>query len=332
MNFSNVLIKPQFSTITSRKDVKLIDTYHFKNSNTKWTGIPIISSNMTTVSNFQTLPVMARNNLLTCLPKHLNQTLIEYIPSEVYLFSENIILSCGSSNKDIDLLQRVLKHLERNNIHIKFICMDVANGYVNKFHEACRTVRNMYPDKIIIAGNVVTKEGVQLLADTGVDMVKIGIGNGSVCITRNKTGVGVPQLTAVYECSKMAKEYGVKIISDGGVNQPGDFAKAYVGGADFVMSGSIFSGHKENSTDIYTKDGVQYTSYYGMASKKAVDQHFGGLKDYRAAEGKEIDIIYKGELKDTIKDLLGGLRSTCTYLGKNKLSNIVSNGELIILN
>ena len=187
----------------------------------------------------------------------------------------------------------------------------------------CKRVREQFPNKIIIAGNVVTREIVEeLILDGKVDVVKIGIGPGSACTTRLKTGVGMPQLSAVLECSDAAHGVGGHIISDGGITCPGDMAKAFGGGADFVMVGGQFAGHDENPGDIIEENGKQLKLFYGMSSETAQKKHYGSMAKYRSSEGRVLKIPYKGSLHNTVTDYLGGLRSTCTYINASCIKHM----------
>ena len=188
---------------------------------------------------------------------------------------------------------------------------------------------------------MVTADQTQELILNGADIVKVGIGPGSVCTTRIKTGVGYPQLSAVIECADAAHGLGGHIIADGGCTCPGDVAKAFAGGADFVMLGGMLAGHDEGGGEIVTKhiatggayktpegtfipyfEEQNFVQFYGMSSKAANDKHFDGLKEYRASEGREVFVPYRGALKGTLQDILGGLRSTCTYAGASRLKHL----------
>ena len=222
-------------------------------------------------------------------------------------------------------------------LKFKYICIDVANGYSESFVAFVRKVRSTFPTHVIIAGNVVTSEMTEELILSGADIVKVGIGPGSVCTTRIKTGVGYPQLSAVIECADAAHGLGGHIIADGGCTCPGDVAKAFAGGADFVMLGGMFAGHDEGGGEVITRafqtneilvtsegehfarELKQFVKFYGMSSEAANNKHFGGLKNYRASEGREVLVPYKGALEPTVVDILGGLRSACTYVGASKL-------------
>ena len=169
---------------------------------------------------------------------------------------------------------------------------------------------------MIIAGNVVTCRNDRTILLAGADIIKVGIGPGSVCTTRKQTGVGFPQLSAVLECADAAHGIGGHIISDGGCTVPGDFSKAFGAGADFVMAGGYFAGHTESGGDLIEEDGKKFKLFYGMSSDTAMNKHSGGVANYRSSEGKTVKIPYKGSVKDTLLDLLGGIRSTLTYVCK----------------
>jgi GMP reductase len=175
-----------------------------------------------------------------------------------------------------------------------------------------------------MAGNVVTPEMTEELILAGVDIVKVGIGPGSVCTTRKMTGIGYPQLSAVIECADAAHGLKGHIIADGGCSVPGDVVKAFAAGADFVMLGGMLAGHKEGLPSEYkdTTEGKSLVDFYGMSSKSAMDLHSGGVANYRASEGKHVKIPYRGEVSRTLQDILGGLRSACTYVGASELKEL----------
>jgi len=228
------------------------------------------------------------------------------------------MISTGIQNNALDNLKDIFSIVECN-----WICIDIANGYISKLVEFCKTVRALFPTKRIVAGNVVTREMVEELIINGlVDVVKVGIGPGSVCTTRVKTGVGMPQLSAVLECSDAAHGVGGHIISDGGITCPGDMAKAFGGGADFVMVGGQFAGHDENPGDIIEENGKKLKLFYGMSSETAQKKHYGSMAKYRSSEGRVLKIPYKGSLYNTVADYLGGLRSTCTYINASCIKHM----------
>ncbi len=229
-----------------------------------------------------------------------------------------MILSTGTSNEDYEMLNAILKEFS----FFEFICIDIANGYSDHFSKFVCSVREKYPTKTIIAGNVVTADMTQELVMNGADIVKVGIGPGSVCTTRIQTGVGYPQLSAVIECADAAHGLGAHIIADGGCTCPGDIAKGFGGGGDFVMLGGMLAGHEEGGGKKIKKNGSQFIEFYGSSSDTAIKKHYGGQADYRSSEGKKVQLKYRGKIKDTVLNILGGLRSSCTYVGAPSLKQL----------
>ena len=319
LDFNHVLIRPKRSTINSRSCVDLEREFTFKYSNQKWKGVPIISANMDTTGTFDVYETLSKHNIITALHKFYTlQDFLTYKESHE-LKPEYFMISTGIHEPDFERLVAILTHIDCN-----WICIDVANGYMDKLVTFCKKVRQQFPDKIIIAGNVVTREVVEELILNGkVDGVKVGIGPGSACTTRLKTGVGMPQLSAVLECADAAHGVGGHIISDGGITCPGDMAKAFGAGADFVMVGGQFAGHDQNPGEVVTDDsGKQYKMFYGMSSDKAQEKHYGQMNSYRSSEGRVLKIPYKGDLNNTVMDYLGGLRSTCTYINASTIKQM----------
>jgi len=316
LDFNNVLIRPKRSTLKSRSDVCLERTFKFKHSKTEWKGIPIMSANMDTTGTFEIYNVLSEYNMLTILHKFYN--LEDYATHKTDLNPNLFAVSTGISNDDFNKLVAIMEVIDCN-----WICIDIANGYLDGMVSFCKRVREQYPDKIIIAGNVVTREIVEeLILEGKVDIVKIGIGPGSACTTRLKTGVGMPQLSAVLECSDAAHGVDGHIISDGGITCPGDMAKAFGGGTDFVMVGGQFAGHDENPGEIIEEDGKKMKLFYGMSSEKAQTKYYGSMAKYRSSEGRVLKIPYKGSLHNTVADYLGGLRSTCTYINASCIKHM----------
>ena len=322
LDFGNVLIRPKRSTISSRSEVDLERNFNFisknKNENINWKGIPIIAANMDTIGTFEVYDKLKEHKIITALHKHY--TLEDYLDKNKSdrLDSDYFMVSTGISDNDYVKLKSIL-----SNITCKWICIDVANGYMHKLVEFCRKVRDSYPDKLIVAGNVVTREMVEeLILNGGVNVVKCGIGPGSACTTRLKTGVGMPQLSAIIECADAAHGAGGHIISDGGITCPGDMAKAFGAGADFVMVGGQFSGHDENPGDLIEENGEKYKLFYGMSSKHAMEKHYGKMNNYRSSEGRCIKVKYKGPINVTVEDYLGGLRSACSYINAKNIKNM----------
>ncbi len=321
LDFHNVLIRPKRSTINSRSHVKLERTIKFKNSKLlkSWEGVPIIASNMDTVGTFNVYKVLSKHKIITALHKFYEPAdFIDFQNNNSSLDPDFFMVSTGISDTDFIRLQNILEIVSCN-----WICIDIANGYIKSLVDFCKKVRNAYPDKIIVAGNVVTREIVEeLILNGGVDVVKIGIGPGSACLTRLKTGVGMPQLSAIMECADAAHGVGGHIIADGGITCPGDLAKAFGGGADFVMLGGAFSGHIENPGEIIDDNGKIFKLFYGMSSKHAMEKHYGKMNEYRSSEGRVIKVPFKGHLENTVLDYLGGLRSACTYINACCIKNM----------
>ena len=309
LDFKDVLIVPKKSTFVSRKEANVMRTFHFKNSNQEWTGVPIVPSNMDTIGTIDMAESLSPYNMLTCLHKyHKSNNIPDYLNKDRY------IVSTGITDNDMRNLNKLIADK-----HPKFVCIDVANGYMEKFLNVIKYVRDKYPNLIIIAGNVVTPEACySIINDCGADIVKIGIGSGSVCTTRNMTGVGYPQLSSILECEEVVHDAGGYIMSDGGIQEIGDFSKAFVAGADFVMAGGIFAGHNECGGIV--QDGEFL--FYGMSSNMAMEKHHGGKNEYRAAEGKEVKIKSKGRVNNTVNEILGGIRSTMTYTNTKNLKDL----------
>ena len=317
LDYSDVLFRPKRSTLSSRKEVDLHRTYKFKYSKNEWTGIPIMAANMDGVGELGVAENLSEFNMITSLTKqHDVKKLKQY--KNLKSIYKNIALSTGIKKEDFEQLGQVLKEFS----FIGFICVDVANGYSERFSSFIKQVREKYPTKTIIAGNVVTADMTQELVLSGADIVKVGIGPGSVCTTRIQTGVGYPQLSAVMECADAAHGLGAHIIADGGCTCPGDVAKAFGAGADFTMLGGMFAGHDEGRGKLIKDKGKKFIEFYGSSSLVANKKHYGGLSDYRSSEGRTVRVKYRGRIKDTILDILGGIRSSCTYVGAPSLKQL----------
>ena len=339
LDYNDVLIRPKRSTLGSRKDVELEREFTFRNyqsdNEEHYRGIPIMASNMDGVGTFEMADSLAGMGLFTCLVKNYDvDELIEFFSAGDAGRCENVAYSTGITSQDFEKFKTVYRQTGSG---LKYVCVDVANGYSERFSDFIKQVRDAYPGIVIIAGNVVTGEMTEELILSGADIVKVGIGPGSVCTTRLQTGVGFPQLSAVIECADSAHGLGGHIIADGGCTCPGDLAKAFAAGADFVMLGGMLAGHDEGGGEIITRyyrtgevtrtdagledviEERKFVNFYGMSSKAANEKHFGGLKEYRSSEGREIQVPYRGKIENTIQDLLGGVRSTCTYAGAKKL-------------
>ena len=319
LDFNNVLIRPKRTVLSSRSQVDLEREFKFPNTKTTWRGVPIISANMDTTGTFGVYEVLSKHKIITAMNKHYSLQDFEEYSKSNKLDPNYFMVSTGISNRDFERLAMILATIE-----CKFICIDVANGYMEALVTYCKRVRQTFPNHIIVAGNVVSREMTEELIINGkVDIVKAGIGGGSACLTRLKTGVGMPQLSAVIECADAAHGVGGYIISDGGITCPGDMAKAFGGGADFVMCGGVFSGHDENPGEVTTDcDGNMFKLFYGMSSQHAMEKHYGKMEKYRASEGRVIKVKYKGSIDNTITDYLGGLRSCCTYINAKCIKNM----------
>ena len=310
LDFSDVLISPKRSQLTSRKDADLTRTFTFKHSKHRWSGIPIIASNMDHTGTNAMAHVLMEYPMLTALCK--------FVESTEWGWNKNIIRTIG--------LDQNLDNLPYDSDTAPWICLDVANGYTERFNDYVALMREheATKDKIIIAGNVCTPEATEQIILAGADIVKIGIGPGSVCTTRKMTGVGYPQLSATIECSDAAHGIGGHIITDGGCTVVGDIAKSFGAGADFVMLGGMLAGHWECAWDDEEEDPevTGTMTFYGMSSEEAQIKYYGEKKSHRASEGKKVQVPYKGPVKNTVEEILGGLRSACTYAGAKNLKSL----------
>jgi len=363
-DYKDVLIRPKRSTLGSRKEVSLERRFKFKNygpgfpdniEEHHYSGVPIMAANMDGVGTFEMANKLGGLGLFTCLVKTYSvDELVNYF-NQTPFHREVAAVSIGITDIDLEKFRQVFSRC--NEDYLKYVCIDVANGYSQRFVNFVRDFRKEFPNLVIIAGNVVTGEMTEELILSGADIVKVGIGPGSVCTTRIQTGVGYPQLSAVIECADAAHGLGAHIIADGGCTCPGDVAKAFGAGADFVMLGGMLAGHDEGGGDVITKyyltdeldpiqkmSGIdmnrdypkveqkQFVRFYGMSSKAANEKHFGGLKEYRSAEGREVLVPYRGAVATTIQDILGGIRSTCTYAGAKSLKQLSKCTTFILAN
>ncbi|GAB1857620.1 GMP reductase [Flavobacteriaceae bacterium MHTCC 0001] len=326
LGFKDVMIRPKRSTLKSRKEVNLEREFKFLHSPLIWKGIPIIAANMDTVGTFKMAQALKKERLFTTIHKHYSTgEWTNFFSDTKEGIEDYIAVSTGIGKQDASRLSDIIKV----NPKLQYICIDVANGYSEYFVDFVKQTRETYPNKVIIAGNVVTGEMVEELLLSGADIVKVGIGPGSVCTTRVKTGVGYPQLSAIIECADAAHGLGGQIISDGGCTTPGDIAKAFGAGADFVMLGGMLAGHDESGGELIERNGKTFKKFYGMSSATAMDKHSGGVANYRASEGKAVEVPYRGNVENTVKDILGGLRSTCTYVGAARLKELTKRTTFI---
>jgi len=359
LDYKDVLLRPKRSELTSRKEVDLVREFTFKNAGGEgadpkgysWKGVPIVASNMDTVGTFEVAKSLAQYHMLTCISKHndVNRWAHKLNGYGVYKTQEQKEANSGEGawkyergakswqsriydhlcpsigikydpNKmdDIDYLNSI----QWKFYHNRFVCIDAANGYTSRFCDFIKRVRDEQPALIIIAGNVVTGEMTEEILLSGADIVKVGIGGGSVCTTRIQTGVGYPQLSAVIECADAAHGLGGHIMADGGCVSAGDVSKAFCAGADFVMLGGMLAGHNESAGQEEVVDGEKYKTFYGMSSDTAMNKYHGGVAKYRSSEGKTVRIKHRGRLRDTVENILGGVRSACTYIGAKRLKDM----------
>lgn len=317
LDYSDVLIRPKRSALPSRAEVDIQREFVFKHSGHRYKGIPIVASNMDTVGTMEMADALAPLGLSVTLHKHYQtDQLVEFFTARAQCTH---FYSMGITRADRDKFDRVLS---RAGEALRNVCIDVANGYSESFVRFVEAFRRDHPQLIVMAGNIVTGEMTEELILSGADIVKVGIGPGSVCTTRMTTGVGYPQLSAVIECADAAHGLGGLICADGGCTVPGDIAKAFGGGADFVMLGGMLAGHDESAGETIERDGRRYKRFYGMSSETAMRKHAGGVAGYRAAEGKEVLIECRGPVAGTVQQILGGVRSACTYVGARRLKEL----------
>jgi GMP reductase len=317
LDFSDVLILPKRSTLTSRSEPEIIRKFTFKNGETL-ECLPVICSNMDTIGNFVMAKKLMEYRMLTILHKHYSVKELEDFYASNSSLRDYVGISFGITDKDL------LKIKECNkNIDFKILCIDVANGYSQNFIQKVAEIRKLYPKKILMAGNVCTGDLTsELIISSGVDIVKAGIGGGSVCTTRIVAGIGMPQLSCVLECSDVAHGNSAQLCSDGGAVTVGNINTGFGAGADFMMLGGMFAGTDESSGEIIEKEGKKYKRFYGMASREAQNKYSGGVSHYKAPEGKSVDILYKGSADQVCQKIIGGLRSCMTYIGAVKLKDI----------
>jgi len=354
LDFRDVLILPKRSKLESRSQVKLVKEYKFMNDpvGLPYKGVPIIASNMDGVGTIEIARTLSKDLLSTCLVKHYDlETLIEFFSYDLF---DTAMYSMGITDQDLEKYKEF-----RKRAMARYVCIDVANGYTERFVEFIKRFKGENEDVIVTAGNVVTPEMTEALLLAGASIVKVGIGSGNACSTRVKTGVGYPQLSAIIECGDAAHGLGGHIIADGGITCGGDIAKAFGAGADFVMLGTFLAGHEEGGGTVIEeysetpvlenfggtiKNGVvttyanrklrhdKYVEFYGMSSRTAQEKHGDSLKDYRASEGRVLKVPFKGSISDTVQDILGGLRSACTYVGANCLKDLPKRTTFVRVN
>lgn len=344
LDFDDVLIVPKSSFLDSRKKVKVERTFQLFHAGWEWTGVPIIAANMDTTGTIEMANALSQYKMLTALHKHHYYGDID---DTLYKLDNFVFYSMGITDNDLDGLKSIInlkREIAPDISYPRMICIDVANGYTIQFLDAIKRVRDMCPNAMIMAGNVVTPEKTEQVIISGADCVKVGIGPGSVCTTRIKTGIGFPQLSAIIECADAAHGIDGLVCGDGGCTSPGDVVKAFGGGADFVMVGGMLAGTDEsagekvhinnsgNKLPISNESPATHVAFYGMSSKKANVKYHGVLANYKTAEGKESLIPYKGSVHEVVQDILGGLRSAMTYVGAKKLKELTKRTKFIRVN
>lgn len=318
LDFKDVLIRPKRSTLTSRSEVDISRDYVFPHSGKTYHGIPIVAANMDATGTFSMARALARHELSVALHKHYGEAeLLDFFAAPPK--GGTAFYSMGITAPDFEKFCRVM---EKSGGGIDNVCVDVANGYTRAFIRFIDKLRGEFPSITLMAGNVVTGEMTEELILDGVDIVKVGIGPGSVCTTRKMAGVGYPQLSAIIECADAAHGLRGLICADGGCASPGDLAKAFGAGADFVMLGGMLAGHDECASEIVEIDGERKMRFYGMSSREAMNKYAGGVADYRASEGRAVLLDCRGPVENTVQEILGGVRSACTYVGARKLKEL----------
>jgi len=331
LDFKDVLIRPKRSTLRSRSDVDVTRSFIFPHAGGSWTGFPVIAANMDVTGTMEVARVLTRHGAMTALHKYYPaEALIEFFGSPDD--RSGVFYSMGITEADREKFDHV-----RARAPVGFVCLDVANGYTETFVDFVASLRESVPDAVIMAGNVVTGDMTEALVLAGADIVKVGIGPGSVCTTRKMTGVGYPQLSAIVECADAA--HGLKgwVCADGGCTVPGDVSKAFGAGADFVMLGGMFAGHAECGGEIRyeERDGERVPAamrFYGMSSETAMDKYSGGVAEYRASEGKTVEVPYRGPIEYTLREVMGGVRSMMTYIGAVKLKEVPKRTTFVRVN
>ena len=341
LDFDDVMIMPKPSTVESRKDTTIVRPFKFKWTDKVIEGNPAIAANMTTTGTFEMANELQKHQMFCALHKHYSpEEVIRFLEENKRNFGTNdyIFIGTGLRQGDFENLKKIMATGLCNNI-----CLDAPNGYIQGFVQHLNRLRHTFPHSIIMAGNVVTPEKTFEILQNGADVVKVGIGSGSACSTRVKTGVGRPQLSTILDCVSSAKRYGGLICSDGGIQKPADYVKAIAAYADFVMMGGYLAGCSEAGGDLicrHIKTGEQmpsgreetrireYKMFYGMSSEYAQKNHYrNGMPSYRASEGIVSLVPHKGPVRDTIQDLEGGLRSAMTYTDSRTIDEFQRNVE-----
>jgi len=330
LDFKDVLIVPRDSNIIiSRFEVNLVKDFvrDFRYYKRELKCIPIIASNMSSIGTLSMAKELSKYKCLTVLHEYIDYEKLNEMIEQNEIDPTYVFVSCGAINqKEIYNIEKILDTKK-----IDKLCIDIANGYLDIIISTIKYFRKKYPYILIMAGNVVHQERCNKLSDAGADIVKIGIGGGSCCLTREKTGVGYPQLSCILDCNKDSTCRSL-LASDGGCSTPSDICKAFGAGAHFVMLGGMLGGHDECEGEIVEIDGKKKMLLYGMSSETAQNLHNGGMEKYRTSEGRTLHINYKGSVKNTLDDILGGLRSYGTYIGSDNIAKFNSFTQFVKVN
>lgn len=344
LDFSDVLIVPQRSDLSSRSEVDITREYSFAHTDRKWTGTGIIAANMGTTGTFEMAKALAKYKCLTALHKFYSvEQLVEFFTENPEIL-QYTMYTVGIGEVDYQKIKQVQRELDSDDFPY-FLNIDVANGYMQCFIDTVEKYRKEFPKAIIMAGNIVTPNIAEELVLKGADIVKVGIGPGQVCETRIVTGCGYPQLSAIAECAFAAhgKPHGL-VCADGGCSYIGDISKAFAAGGDFVMLGSMFAGtdechgewiyktkidHTVNPPLVHTEQVKDKLKFYGMSSAYAQEKFNGGMNKYRASEGRVVYVDYKGSVESVIQSILGGLRSTGSYIGAKRIKDFPKCAQFI---
>lgn len=327
LDFDDVLIRPKRSRLKSRAEVEVRRSFRTPHAGVEVSGVPVIAANMDTVGTLKMAAALAGHGMFTALHKHYPLEELK----QANLAGDFTFVTFGI--EDQSRIDEVMNALSSGAVNK--ICLDVANGYTEHFVDFVREVRKLHPGKVIMAGNVATPDMTEALILAGADIVKVGIGPGSACMTRAMTGVGYPQLSAIIECADAAHGLSGLICADGGCRMPGDVAKAFAAGADFVMLGGMLAGHEECLSEEQLAAlgaGGNVVEYYGMSSEEAMNKYAGGMAAHRASEGRVVKIGYRGPVKGTVQEILGGLRSACTYVGAARLKEFSKRATFVVKN
>jgi GMP reductase len=333
IDYNDVLIVPQRSSLDSRKNVLLSREYKIRGKLLVGTGV--IAANMNTTGSFSIARTLSTDGMYSALHKyHDQEDVIRFFSNgstlEQNLIRDHVFYTLGTSDTEWAKLEYLTSKLPQSFMP-QLICLDAANGYTKVFTDQLVLIRKYYPDSVIMAGNVVTPNMVEELIMLGADIVKIGVGSGAVCETRIKTGVGVPQLSAVDECAYVAHGLGAYICADGGITCVGDICKAFCAGSDFVMIGSMFAGTDECDGEWISSDNGPVLKHHGSASREA-QELVGEMAEYKTSEGKEVLVPRKGSISSIVQDIKGGIASCCTYIGATRIKDMPKCASFVKVN